>query len=98
MYIHMFIYIYTYIHKHKHIKVVPYTFVRRGGGVPVRENTYLEPSACEVGRPVPFLAAFFSPVFPPDTHSLLGEQSASIQSRPRVELELYTFRRGSHAL
>ena len=30
-----------------HIKVVPYTFVRRG--VPVRENTYPKPSACEVG-------------------------------------------------
>ena len=28
------------------VKVVPYTFVRRG--VPVREDTYPEPSACEV--------------------------------------------------
>ena len=27
--------------------LVPYTFVRRG--VPVREDTYPEPSACEVG-------------------------------------------------
>ena len=54
------------------LKVVPYTFVR--SGVPVREDTYAEPSACEVGRPVPFLAAFFSPVFPLGTHLLLGEQ------------------------
>jgi len=54
------------------IKVVPYTFVRRG--VPVREDTYAEPSACEVGWPVPFLAAFISPVFPLGTHLLLGEQ------------------------
>ena len=41
------------------VKVVLYTFVRRG--VPVREDTYAEPSACEVGWPVPFLAAFISP-------------------------------------
>ena len=54
------------------VKVVPYTFVRRG--VPVREDNYAEPSACEVGWPVPFLAAFISPVFPLGTHSLLGEQ------------------------
>ena len=44
------------------VKVVPYTFVHRG--VPVREDTCAEPSACEVGWPVPFLAAFISPVFP----------------------------------
>ena len=56
----------------KKVKVVPYAFVRRG--VPVRENTYAEPSACEVGWPVPFLAAFISPVFPLGTHLLLGEQ------------------------
>ena len=31
-------------------KVFPYTFIRRG--VPVREDTYAEPSACEVGWPV----------------------------------------------
>ena len=31
------------------------------GGVPVREETYPEPSACEVGWPVPFLATFISP-------------------------------------
>ena len=37
------------------VKVVPYTFVRRG--VPVREDTYPESWACEVGWPVPFLAA-----------------------------------------
>ena len=28
----------------------------------------------EVGWPVPFLAAFISPVFPPGPHSLLGGQ------------------------
>ena len=54
------------------VKVVPYTFVRKG--VPLRENTYPEPSACEVGWPVPFLAAFISPLLPPGTQLLLGEQ------------------------
>ena len=54
------------------VKVVPYTFVRRG--VPVREDTYAEPSAYDVGWPVPFLAAFISPVYPLGTHLLLGEQ------------------------
>ena len=54
------------------IKVVLHTFLR--GGVPVREDSYPEPSACEVGWPVPFLAAFISPVFPLGTHMLLGEQ------------------------
>ena len=54
------------------LKVVPYTFVRRG--VPIREDTYPEPSAYEVGWPVPFLVAFISPVLPPGTHLLLGEQ------------------------
>ena len=29
------------------VKVIPHTFVRRG--VSVREDTYAEPSACEVG-------------------------------------------------
>ena len=53
-------------------KVVPYTFVRRG--VPVREDTYLEPSVFEVGWSVPFLCAFISPLLPPGTHLLLGEQ------------------------
>ena len=53
-------------------KVVPYTFVRRV--VPVREDTYSESSACEVGWPVPFFAAFISPVSPPGAHLLLGEQ------------------------
>ena len=56
----------------KKVKVFPYTFVRRGA--PVREDTYPGPSACEVGWPVPFLAAFISPVLPPGTHLLLGEQ------------------------
>ena len=54
------------------VKLVPYTFVRRG--VPAREDTYPQPSACEVGWPVPFLAAFISPVLPPGTHLLLGGQ------------------------
>ena len=81
------------------VKVVPYTFVRRG--VPVRENTYAEPSACEVGWPAIFLAAFISAAFPLCTHLLLGEQSvlppgaylllgelwASIQSGHRVGLK-----------
>ena len=53
-------------------KVVPYTFARRG--VPVGEDTYPEPSACGVGWPVSFLAAFIPPVFPLGTHLLLGEQ------------------------
>ena len=53
------------------VKFVQYTFV--GRGVSVRE-TYPEPSACEVGWPVPFFAAFISPVLPPGTHLLLGEQ------------------------
>ena len=56
----------------KKVTVVPYTFVRRG--VPVREDTYAEPSVREVGWPVPFLAAFISPVLPPGTHLLLGGQ------------------------
>ena len=54
------------------VKVVPYNFVSRG--VPVRLDTYPEPSVCEVGWPAPFLAAFISPVLPPATHLLLGEQ------------------------
>ena len=60
------------IHRQLKVKVVLYTFVRKG--VPVREETYPEPSACEVGWSVPFIAAFISPVLPPSTHSLLGEQ------------------------
>ena len=52
-------------------KVVPYTLVRRG--VPGREDTYPEPSACEEWWPVPFVAAFISPVLPPGTHLLLGK-------------------------
>ena len=58
-------------------------------GVPVREDTYPEPSpsACEVGWPVPFIAAFFSTVLPPGTHLLLGGQWASIQSGHGVGLE-----------
>ena len=53
-------------------KVVLYTSVRRR--VPVREDTYPEPSACGVGWPVPFIATFIPPVLPPDTHLLLGEK------------------------
>ena len=45
------------------VKVVLYTFVRKG--VPVREDTFPEPLACEVGWPVAFLATL--------THLLLGE-------------------------
>ena len=66
----------------KKVKVVPYTFVSRG--VAFIEDTYPEPSACEVGWPVPFLAAFISQVLPPGTHLLLGEKCASIESRPRA--------------
>ena len=58
--------------KKSKVKVVPYIFVRKG--LPVREDTYPEPSACEVGWPVPFLAAFISLVFQLGTHLLLGEQ------------------------
>jgi len=63
-------------------------------GVSVREDTYPEPSACEVGWPVPFLAAFIYPVFQLDTHLLLGEQWVSIQSGHRVGFEAQTFRMG----
>ena len=71
--------------EYKKVKVVPYTIVRRG--VPVREDTYAEPSAYEVGWSVLFLAAFIFPVLPPGTHLLLGEQWASVQSGHRVGLE-----------
>ena len=65
----------------KKVKVVPYTFVRKG--VPVREDTYPEPSACEVGWPVPFLAAFISPVLPPGVMMciLLISFSSKVKSR-----------------
>ena len=43
-------------------------------GVPVRETLVLSHRLCEVGWPVPFLAAFISLVFPPGTHLLLGGQ------------------------
>ena len=72
-------------HINSKLKVVPYTFVRRG--VPVREDTYAEPSACEVGWPVPFLAAFIFPVFPLGTHLLLGEQRGRVHSGHQVRLE-----------
>ena len=48
-------------------------------GVPVRETLVLSHRLCEVGWPVPFLAAFFSPVFPPGTHLLLGGQGMGNQ-------------------
>ena len=54
------------------VKVILYTFVRRG--VPIKEDTYTEPSAFEIGWPVPFLAAFISPVLQQGTHLLLVEQ------------------------
>ena len=41
-------------------------------GVSIREDTCPKPLAFEVGRPVPFLAAFISSVLPPGPHSLLG--------------------------
>ena len=50
------------IHKQLKVKVFPHTLIRKG--VPVREDTYPEPSACEVGWLVPVVAAFISPVFP----------------------------------
>ena len=72
IYIHIYTYTYTYVHIHIHKKVGPYTFVLRG--VPDGEDTYPEPSSDKVGWTVPFLVAFISPVLPPGTHSLLGEQ------------------------
>ena len=55
------------------VNVVRLNFVR--GGVPVREDTYPESSTtCEVGWPVPFLAAFVSSLLRPDAHSQLGKQ------------------------
>ena len=53
-------------------KLVMYTLLRRG--VPVREETYPQPSVCEVGWPVPFLTAFILPMLPLDIHLLMGEQ------------------------
>ena len=53
--------------------------------MPVREDTFLRASACEVGRPVPFLAAFVSPMLQSGTHSLLNGQRASVQSRLECE-------------
>ena len=41
-------------------------------GVPVREDTCPEPSAFEVEWPVPFLAAFISPVFLPGPQFAAG--------------------------
>ena len=49
----------------------PVYSVRRG--VSVREDTYPEPSVCEVGWVVP-LRHLCLPVLQPDTDSLLGEQ------------------------
>ena len=64
-----------------YIKVVPYTFVHRG--VPVREDTYAEPSAGEVGWPVPFLAAFSSPVLPPGSSERAFSQGIESGSNRR---------------
>ena len=41
-------------------------------GVPVVEDSYLGPSAYEIGWPMPFHATVISPVLPQSTHSLLG--------------------------
>ena len=62
-YAYMDIWPFVCVEIRNYVKVVPYTLVRRG--MPVREDTYAEPSAYEVGWPVPFLAAFISPVLPP---------------------------------
>ena len=48
-------------------------------GVPVRETLVLSRRLCEVGWPVPFLAALISPAFPPGTHLLLGGQCVGNQ-------------------
>ena len=60
------------VHSSVKVKTVPYTFVRRG--VPDREDNHPEPSAYEIGWPVPFLTTFISSVLPPGTHLLLGEE------------------------
>ena len=70
MYIIILVIIFMYIKKGKgmsHIRSVHW-------GVPVRETLVLSHRLCEVGWPVPFLAAFITPVFPPGTHLLLGGQ------------------------
>ena len=78
------------------VRVVPYNVVRKG--VPVREDAYPEPSACEVGWPVPCLATFISPVLPPGTHSLLGEKGASISARASNRTRIVDLPQGTHAL
>ena len=76
IHIHACKYTYTYTYKHIHTDIHIYIYIYRKvvRGVPVREDTYPEPSACEVRWPVPFLAAIISPVFPMGTHLLQGEQ------------------------
>ena len=56
------------------VKIFPYTFVRMG--VPVREDTYPEPSSYEVGWAAPFLTASISPMLPPCTHSLVNSSKS----------------------
>ena len=46
---------------------------------------------CEVGWPVPFLAAFISPGSRPGPHSLLGGQWASVQPLALGELRTVVF-------
>ena len=62
----------AYVSVKRKVKVVLCTFIQKG--VPVSEDAYPGPLACEVKWPVPFLATFISLVLPPGTHSLLGEQ------------------------
>ena len=76
------------------VKVVPYTSVRRG--VPVREDTYPEPSVCEVRWPVP--GRFYLPSVPTGYPFAAGrtvsERSVRASSRARaVDLP-----HGRHAL
>ena len=46
-------------------------------GVPVGEALVLSHRLCEVGWPVPFLAVFISPVFPPGTHPFAAGLTAN---------------------
>ena len=69
------------------VKVVLYSFVLKK--MPIRVDTYPVPSASNIGWPVPCRPAFTSPVLPPGTHLLRGEQCVSIQLRLRVESTPY---------
>ena len=70
------------------IMVVWYTFVQMG--VPIREDTYPQPSACEVGLTVLFLAAFISPALTLGTYLFCArwtvrKHSVRATSRTRTE-------------